>query len=72
MSEVNYWFIVLDYIFIITHFIYIIYLSLGIIILFCYLGNNVEEIKELVLISYNKMKIKEFKLPLEFETLDKI
>ena len=66
------WFIVLDYIFIILHFIYILYLFIGIIFFLTYLGKNINREQVVLLKSYNKIKIKEYKLPKDFLTFDKI
>ena len=66
------WFIILDYIFIILHFIYILYLIIGTILFFSYLGKNVNKEEVLLLKSYNKIKIKEYKLPNNFLTFNKI
>ena len=66
------WFIVLDYIFIILHFIYILYLFIGIILFFNYLGKNIKKEEVILLKSYNKIKINEYKLPKDFLTFNKI
>ena len=66
------WFIVLDYIFIILHFIYILYLFIGTSCFFQYLGKNIKRESVTILKSFNKIKIKEYKLPNDFIAYDKI
>jgi len=70
-SDSTTWFIVMDYIFISIHFIYILYLCFGVFWFCLELGNNISKQSEFILISYNKMKIRHFKLPEEFETYNK-
>ena len=65
-------FVILDYIFIIINFIYIIYFIIGIYIFLKYLGKNVEETSKFILISYNKIKLKDFELPSQFESFNKL
>ena len=66
------WFIVLDYIFIFLHFIYILYLVCGLYNFFLYVGKNISEKEVAILKSYNKIKLKDYKLPNNFITYDKI
>ena len=66
------WFMVLDYLFAIIHFLYIILLYNEIVLFFKNLGKNVRgKSTEINLISYNKIKIKNYELPKEFITMDK-
>jgi hypothetical protein len=65
------WFIFLDYLFVLLNFIYILYLCIGIYDFFNRLGKNISTKLEFTLISYNRMKIRHFKLPEEFETYNK-
>ena len=66
------WFIVLDYIFLFLHFIYILYLFIGTSCFFQYLGKNIKRESVTILKSFNKIKIKEYKLPNDFIAYDKI
>ena len=65
------WFTVLDYIFIFFHFIYILYFSCRIFSFFGSLGKYISIKSEFILISYNKIKIKNFKLPECFANYNK-
>ena len=65
------WFIVLDYVFIILNFLYILYHGYGIYIFLEDLGKNILKEPEFVLKSYNKIKIKNFKLPEDFAEYNK-
>lgn len=64
-------FFYLDYTLIIIHFLYIIYISFAIFFFFKFSGKNIRKTSELSLISYNKIKIKNFELPEEFQSFNR-
>ena len=64
-------FFYLDYTLIIIHFLYIIYISFAIFFFFKFSGKNNRKTSELSLISYNKIKIKNFELPEEFQSFNR-
>jgi len=71
MSVSTTWFIVLDYIFIILNFLYILYQGFIIYKFLKISGKNILKEPEFVLKSYNKIKIKNFKLPEDFANYNK-